>query len=93
MVDLYGERFSASVSDMAEKQAATNWEVKSQQVPEGPSAQTEAASSEKVVSLETTPVGASTHLKMHFPDLLPTLPLKEVSCVLIILREVVQPSV
>lgn len=40
MVDLYGERFSVSVSDMAEKQAATIWEVKNGQVPEGLSPET-----------------------------------------------------
>lgn len=40
MVDLYGERFSVSVSDMAEKQAATIWEVKNWQVPEGLSPET-----------------------------------------------------
>lgn len=54
---------------------------------------TEAASSEKVVSLETKPVGARTHLKMYFPDLLPTLRLKEVLHILMISGDVVQPSV
>lgn len=52
----------------------------------------EAASAEKVVSRETRPVGASTHLEVHVPDL-PTLPPKDVVCVSVILGDVVQPSV